>query len=63
MQSQIRPGMYCGARLMREHVAAFLYVIIITVMTLLYIDYENIELLKHPISAFSATHSQFDDNE
>jgi len=55
--------MYCGARLMREHVAAFLYVIIITVMTLLYIDYENIELLKHPISAFSATHSQFDDNE
>ena len=59
----MRPGMHCGAKLMREHVAAFLYVVVIAVMTLLYIDYENIELLKHPISAFSATHSQIDDDE
>jgi len=46
---------------MREHVAAFLYVIVIAIMTLLYIDYENIELLKHPLSTLSSKQDQSDD--
>ena len=45
---------------MREHVAAFLYVIVITIMTLLYIDYGNIEVLKHPLSTFTAEQNQAD---
>ena len=36
---------------MRESITPILYVIVVIAMTLLYVDHENIELLKHPINA------------
>ncbi len=36
---------------MRETITPILYVIIVVAMTLLYVDYDNIELLKHPLNA------------
>jgi hypothetical protein len=48
-------------KIMRESLTPILYVIIVVTMTLLYVDYENIELLKHPLNAlhsFSATHHE-----
>ncbi len=35
---------------MRESITPILYVIIVATITLLYIDYRNIELLKHPLN-------------
>ncbi len=36
---------------MRDSIVSLLYVIIVATITLLYIDYENIELLKHPLNS------------
>jgi hypothetical protein len=36
---------------MRDSITPVLYVIIIATITLLYVDYENIELLKHPLNS------------
>jgi len=50
---------------MRESITPILYVIIVVTMTLLYVDYENIELLKHPLSAlhsFSTAHPEADED-
>ena len=38
-------------KLVGESATALLYVIIVAAMTLLYVDYDNIELLKHPIDS------------
>jgi len=43
---------------MRDKIAAFFYVLIVAVGTLLYVDYENIDLIKHPIDALSALWDQ-----
>ena len=45
---------------MRETLTPILYVIIIAVMTLLYVDYENIELLKHPLNALHSLSTAHD---
>jgi hypothetical protein len=50
---------------MRESLSPLLYVIIVATMTLLYVDYENIELLKHPLNAlyyFSTAHDAADED-
>jgi hypothetical protein len=50
---------------MRESITPILYVIIVATMTLLYVDYENIELLKHPLNALyslSAPHDEADED-
>ena len=50
---------------MRETITPILYVIIVVTMTLLYVDYQNIELLKHPLNAlhsFSATNREADED-
>jgi hypothetical protein len=52
-------------RTMRESITPILYVIIVVTMTLLYVDYENIELLKHPLNAlhsFSTAHPEADED-
>ena len=52
-----------GLKIVRESVTALLYVIIVATMTLLYVDSENIELLKHPLNALhslSAAQDQAD---
>jgi hypothetical protein len=36
---------------MRESITPILYMIIVVTMTLLYVDRENIEILKHPLTA------------
>ena len=36
---------------MRDSITPALYVIIVATITLLYVDYENIELLKHPLNS------------
>jgi len=36
---------------MRDTITPVLYVIIVATITLLYVDYENIELLKHPLNS------------
>ena len=36
---------------MRETITPILYVIIVVTMTLLYVDHDKIELLKHPLNA------------
>jgi hypothetical protein len=46
---------------MRESLAAFLYVLIVATVTLLYVNYENIEFFKHPLNSWAATHDQADD--
>jgi hypothetical protein len=46
---------------MRESLAAFLYVLIIAAVTLLYADYESIEFFKHPLNSWAATQDQADD--
>jgi hypothetical protein len=60
-----RKGMRAKVHLIRESATALLYVIIVAAMTLLYVDYNNIELLKHPIDtlhALSAVHDQADED-
>ena len=50
---------------MRESITPILYVIIVATMTLLYVDYGNIELLKHPINALhslSTPHEEADED-
>jgi hypothetical protein len=50
---------------MRESITPILYVIIVIAMTLLYVDHENIELLKHPINALhslSTAHDEADED-
>jgi hypothetical protein len=50
---------------MRESLTPILYVIIVATMTLLYVDYENIELLKHPLNALhslSTAHGEADED-
>jgi hypothetical protein len=50
---------------MRESITPILYVIIVATMTLLYVDFQNIELLKHPINALhslSMAHDQADED-
>jgi hypothetical protein len=50
---------------MRDSITPILYVIIVATMTLLYVDRENIELLKHPINALyslSAAHDEADED-
>jgi len=43
---------------MQEKIAAFLYAIAVATITLLYMDYENIELLKHPIDTLMVLRNQ-----
>ena len=45
---------------MRENITALLYVIIVATITLLYVDYENIELLKHPLNSLYSPSSAQD---
>jgi hypothetical protein len=48
---------------MQDRIAALLYVIIVASITFLYVDYKNIELLKHPLSSLhslSAARAQAD---
>jgi hypothetical protein len=50
---------------MRDSITAVLYVIIVATITLLYVDYENIELLKHPLDSLyslSAAQNQADED-
>jgi len=50
---------------MREAITPILYVIIVATMTLLYVDYQNIELLKHPLNALhslSTVHDEADED-
>ena len=50
---------------MRESITPILYVIIFVTMTLLYVDYQNIELLKHPLNALhslSTSHDEADED-
>jgi hypothetical protein len=54
-----------SVKLLRESVTALLYVIIIAAITLLYVDYDNIEFLKHPIDSLhslSAAHDRADED-
>jgi hypothetical protein len=54
-----------GKKNMRESLTPILYVIIVIAMTLLYVDYDNIELLKHPLNALhslSTAHDEADDD-
>jgi hypothetical protein len=39
---------------MRDRIAALLYVVILTVGTLVYADKENVQRLKHPLDALAA---------
>jgi hypothetical protein len=48
---------------MRDRIAAFLYVVIVTTATLLYADKENVELIKHPLDALAALWSQATDSD
>ena len=50
---------------MRDIITSLLYVIIVATITLLYVDYENIELLKHPLNflySLSAAQDQADED-
>ena len=50
---------------MRESITPILYVIIVVAMTLLYVDRDNIELLKHPLTALhslSTAHETADED-
>jgi hypothetical protein len=50
---------------MRDSITPVLYVIIVAIITLLYVDYENIELLKHPLDSLyslSAAQDQADED-
>jgi len=50
---------------MRDTITPVLYVIIVATITLLYVDYENIELLKHPLNSLyslSAGQDQADED-
>jgi hypothetical protein len=50
---------------MRDSITPTLYVIIVATITFLYVDYKNIELLKHPLNSLyslSAAHAQADDD-
>jgi hypothetical protein len=50
-------------KIIRESIIALFYVIIVATITLLYVDYENIELLKHPLNSLyslSAAQDQAD---
>jgi len=52
-----------NVKLIQESVTALLYVIIVATITLLYVDYDNIEFLKHPLDSLhslSAAHDQAD---
>jgi hypothetical protein len=52
-----------SSKIMRESITALLYVITVAIITLLYVDYENIELLKHPLNSLhslSAAQNQED---
>jgi hypothetical protein len=54
-----------GEKIMRESITPILYVIIVVAMTLLYVDYDNIELLKHPLNALhslSTPHDEADED-
>jgi hypothetical protein len=51
--------------IMRENITPILYVVIVATMTLLYVDYDNIEILKHPIDALyslSTPHIEADED-
>ena len=50
---------------MRDSITPALYVIIVATITFLYVDYENIELLKHPLNSLyslSAAQAQADED-
>ena len=50
---------------MRDSITPALYVIIVATITLLYVDYENIERLKHPLNSLyslSAAQDQADED-
>jgi hypothetical protein len=50
---------------MRDTITPVLYVIIVATITLLYVDYENIELLKHSLNSLyslSAAQDQADED-
>ncbi len=50
---------------MRESITPILYVILVATMTLLYVDFGNIEFLKHPLNALhslSTTHDEADED-
>ena len=54
-----------SVKLIRESVTALLYVIIVATITLLYVDYDNIEFLKHPLDSLhslSAAPNQADED-
>ena len=54
-----------SVKFVRECVPALLYVIIVVTITLLYVDHDNIEFLKHPIvslHALSAVQDQADED-
>jgi len=41
---------------MRDALVALLYVLIVATITVLYVDHENIELLKHPVGVANLPH-------
>ena len=50
---------------MRDSITPVLYVIIVATITFLYVDYKNIELLKHPLNSLhslSAAQAQADED-
>jgi hypothetical protein len=50
---------------MRDSIPPVLYVIIVATITFLYVDYKNIELLKHPLNSLyslSASQAQADED-
>ena len=50
---------------MRDSITPVLYVIIVGTITFLYVDYKNIELLKHPLNSLyslSAAQAQVDED-
>lgn len=54
-----------GVKLIRESVTALLYVSVVAIMTLLYVDTDNIEFIKHPLDSLhslSAAQDQADED-
>jgi len=54
-----------SVKLILESVTALLYVIIVATITLFYVDYDNIEFLKHPLDSLhslSAVQDQADED-
>ena len=50
---------------MRDSITPVLYAIIVATITFLYVDYKNIELLKHPLNSLyslSAAQAQADED-